>query len=93
MKPVKVTIARIRMAVGTMACESVREAEAIVLKIIDMQIVTRKVTKRKKKKAPGSLRRLVMKYNVRLKKMALRILYGKSQSIDATASADGWYSA
>ena len=47
----------------------------------------------KKKKGPASRRRLVMKYSVVLKTMVFMILYGMSQSIDATASADGWYSA
>lgn len=70
----KVTNARMSRAAGTIACESVRDAEAIVLKIMDMQSVTRNVMKRKKKKGPGSRRRLVMKYSVRLYVKAFRIL-------------------
>ena len=78
------------MAAGTMAPASERDAEAMVRKIIDMVKTVKKLIRRKKKKAPGSRRRFVMKYRVRLKTMAFPILYGKSQSIDATASADGW---
>ena len=40
--------------------------------------------------SPASRRRLVMKYRVTLKTTELMILYGRSVSILANASADGW---
>jgi len=49
--------------------------------------------KTKKKNAPGSRRRFVMKYTVRLKMMVFPILYGKSVSMLANASADEWQKA
>ena len=55
-----------------------------------MTNVRTKEISRKKKNADGVRRRLVRKYRVRLKTMALQILYGMSVSIDAKASADGW---
>jgi hypothetical protein len=76
-------------AAGTMACESVRVVEAIVLKIMDMANTVEKAMRMKKKKAPGSRRNPVMKYSVRLKTMVLAILYGKSHNMEAMASADG----
>jgi len=76
-------------AAGTMACERVRDALAIVRNIIDMVMTVTKEISRKKKKAPASRRRFVMKYSVTLKTMQFMILYGMSQSMDATASADG----
>jgi len=77
------------MAAGASACESVRETEAMVRNIIDMHKVRENVISRKKKKAPGSLRRFVKKYSVKLKTIELLILYGMSVSILAKASADG----
>lgn len=87
--PVKMTIARIRIAAGANACDNVRETEAIVRKSIDMVKVMKKVISRKKKNAPGVLRRPVMKYSVRLKMMEFPILYGMSVSMLAKASAEG----
>ena len=63
-----------RIAAGTMACESVRDAEAMVRKIIDMARTVVKVISRKKKKAPGSRRRFVMKYNTTLNAIAFMTL-------------------
>jgi hypothetical protein len=63
--------------------------DAMVLKNMDMVKVIVNEIRTKKKKAPGSLRRWVIKYSTRLKKMALRILYGMSVSIEAKASQDG----
>ncbi len=73
-KPVKMTRIRIRMAAGTIAWDSVRDEEAIVLKIIDMVMTVKKVNRRKKKNAPGVRLRFVMKYNVKFEMSALRIL-------------------
>lgn len=87
------TSARIRIAAGAIAPASVRDKDAMVRKNMDMVKVQKKDMSRKKKNAPGSRLRLVMKYSVRLKMIALAILYGMSVSIDAMASADGWYSA
>lgn len=83
-------MARIRIAAGAIACDRVRETEAMVRNNIDITIVNMKDIKRKKKKFPGFRFRLTMKYSVRLKMMALQILYGISVSIEATASHDGW---
>lgn len=80
-------------AEGTSAWNSVREAEPMKRNIIDMTMTVAKLMSRKKKKAPGSLRRFVMKYSVRLKMMLFAILYGISQIMEAAASADGWYKA
>jgi hypothetical protein len=92
-KPVYMIIARIKTAAGAIAWERVRDTEAIVRNNIDMTKVNMKDIKTKKKKFPGCRFKLTMKYSVRLKTMALHILYGRSVSIDATASHDGWYSA
>jgi len=88
-KPVKITIARIRIAAGAMAPGRVRDVDATKRNTIDMTMVVEKATNTKKKNAPGSRRRLVIKYNVKLKKSALRILYGMSVNILAKASALG----
>lgn len=77
------------MAAGTIACDSVRDEDAIVRNIIDMAKVARKQTSKKKKNAPGSRRRFVMKYNTRLNVQVFNTLYGKSTNIEATASAEG----
>jgi hypothetical protein len=50
-----------RIAAGTKAWNKVREAEAIVRKIIDMTMTVVKLMSKKKKKAPGSRRRFVKK--------------------------------
>ena len=78
---------------GAKACASVRELAAIVLKSIAITIVIRNVVKTKKKKPPASRRKLVMKYSGTLNVTAFRILYGISVSIEANASAEGWYNA
>ncbi len=49
------------MAAGTMACDKVRDALAMVRKIMDIASTVANEMSRKKKKAPGSRRRLVMK--------------------------------
>ena len=68
------TMPRIKTAAGAIACDKVLLTEAIVLNSIDMTRVNIKEISRKKKKFPGCLLRFVMKYNVMLKVMALRIL-------------------
>lgn len=70
------TIARMMIAEGAKACSKARETEAIVRNINDITIVVEYDIRTKKKKAPGSRRRLVMKYMTRLKVIALRITYG-----------------
>jgi hypothetical protein len=60
-KPVNMTKARIRIAAGTMACDIVRDAEASDRKIPDMTRTVKKDVNRKKKNAPGSRLRFVMK--------------------------------
>ena len=72
--PVYITIASITTDVGAIACASDFVTDATVRKSMDITKVMVKDTKRKKKKASGSLRRLVKKYNGTLKVMALRIL-------------------
>ena len=83
------TIAKIKIAAGAKACESVRETDAMVRKSIDMVNVKKKEISKKKKNGPGSLRRLARKYSGRLKQMALRTLYGMSVNMEAKASAEG----
>lgn len=78
-----------RIAAGTRAWNRVREAEPMVRKIMDMTMTVAKLMSQKKKKAPGSRRRLVIKYSVTLKMIEFIILYGRSQSIEEIASADG----
>jgi hypothetical protein len=56
---------------------------------MDIVNVNVKEMRRKKKKAPGSRRRFVMKYTVIFVVREFKILYGMSVSIDATASQDG----
>ena len=85
----KMTVARIKSAAGAMACESVRETEAIVRKNMLIVRTIMKEMNQKKKNAPGVRRRLTMKYKVMLNTMEFMILYGMSVSIEATASADG----
>ena len=83
------TSANMKTLAGGMACESVRVAEAIVRKIMDMVIVQVKANNWYKKKGPTSRRRLDMKYNVRLTASEVMILAGRSQIILATASENG----
>ena len=90
MKPVYTTRARIKTAAGAIACERLRDREAILRKTMDMVSTHMKLNRKKTKKWPASRRRLVIKYRTRLKKMAVMILLGKSQIIEATASAKGW---
>jgi hypothetical protein len=78
-----------KIAAGAMACDKLREREAIERKTIDIVRTHMKLNKKKTKKAPTSLRRFVIKYMTRLKKIAVTILLGKSQIIEATASAKG----
>lgn len=59
---------------GANACANVRELAAMVLKTMDMTIVMRNVVKTKKKKAPASRRKFVMKYKGTLNVKAFRIL-------------------
>ena len=68
------TIARIKTAAGAMAWERVLETEAMVRNNIDMTKVNMNEISRKKKKLPGFRLRLVMKYSVILKMIALEIL-------------------
>lgn len=72
--PVKMIIARMKTAEGANACARVRETEAMVRKNMDMANVRKNVIKTKKKNAPGSLRRPVMKYRAKLKVMEFPIL-------------------
>jgi hypothetical protein len=89
-KPVKIMMARMKIAAGAIACASDLETEPMNLKNMDMTTVVKNEIRTKKKKAPASRRRFVMKYNTTLNTIALAILYGTSTSILAKASADGW---
>ena len=84
------TIARIKTAAGAIAWDKVRETEAIVRKSMDMTRVNVNDIRIKKKKFPGCRFKLTMKYRIKLKVMALVILYGMSVNIEAMASQDGW---
>ena len=55
------TIARIRTAVGAMACASVRDTDAIVRNNIDMAISRMNEMRKKKKNAPGVRLRFIIK--------------------------------
>jgi hypothetical protein len=57
-------------------------------KVIVMKI--RKASNKKKKKWPGVLRRLLMKYKVRFIETVWAALNGKSHSIVPKASEEGW---
>jgi hypothetical protein len=83
------TKARMKIAAGAIACDSVLDSAAIDRKYIDIVKVHTSVNKKKTKKCPGVLRRFVMKYSVKSNTMVVPILLGKSQSIEATASANG----
>jgi hypothetical protein len=63
--------------------------EAIVLKIFDMVSVIVNENKKNVKNAPGSLRKLAMKYSVRLNDIAMMILDGRLHIIEAIASVNG----
>lgn len=88
-KPVYMIKPRTSKAAGTIACDIVRDTDAIVRNRLDVTIVPRKETKRKKNRGPASRRRFAMRYSVRLKHSVLTTLYGMSVSMLATASADG----
>ncbi len=87
------TIARIKTAAGAIACDKVRETEAMVRNSIDMTKVSVNEIRMKKKKFPGWRFKLTMKYRIKLNVMAFVILYGMSVNIEAMASQDGWYRA
>lgn len=89
-KPVYIVSARIKSDEGIMACDKVREKDAMLRKTIDIVNVIVNPNKKKMKKGPTSLRRFVMKYRARLKVIAVVILHGRSHTIDAKASALGW---
>lgn len=57
---------------------------------MDMVKVVTIEKSQKMKNGPGSRRRLDKKYRGRLNVTELVILYGRSQSMDAMASAKGW---
>jgi hypothetical protein len=59
---------------GTMAPANDRDNDAMVRKIMDMVRTVKNEIRRKKKKAPGSRFRFVMKYRTMLKTIALRTL-------------------
>lgn len=88
--PVYMIRPRTSNAAGTIACDMVRETDAIVRNRLDVTIVLRKATRRKKNMGPASRRRFAMRYRVRLKQNVLSTLYGMSVNMLATASADGW---
>lgn len=73
-KPVYIIIPSIIIAAGARACGKDRETDAIVLNIIDITNKAKNDINRKKKNAPGSRRRLVMKYSTMLKRIALSTL-------------------
>lgn len=68
---------------------SVRELAPKVRKTMDSDTVIENEKSRNTKNAPGSRRRLDMKYKTKLKKSALQTLNGMSHNVDATASAKG----
>jgi hypothetical protein len=55
------TRAKINPAAGVRACTNVRESAASDRKNMDMERVAKKLTKKKKKKLPGSRLKLVIK--------------------------------
>lgn len=78
------------MAAGAMACDSVRETEAIVRNSMLITKVVMKLMNMKKKKAPTSRLRSTMKYSVMLKMMAFMILYGISyQDVSSDLRREG----
>jgi hypothetical protein len=62
----------------------------MVLNTMERDRVMQKENSRKVKKAPGVLRRFVMKYKTTLNEMLLAILNGKSTIALAAASVKGW---
>lgn len=73
-KPEYIRSDAMTMDPGARAWAKVREVAAIVLKTMDMTIVTRNEVSIKKKKCPVSLRRFAMKYKGMLKVKVFRIL-------------------
>lgn len=65
----------------------------MVRKTMESDRVMQKENVRKVKKAPGVLRKLVMKYNTKLNEMLLQTLKGKSTIALAAASVNGWQKA
>lgn len=88
--PVYVINARMVIVDGNNEDAKVRELAPKLRKTMDNDTVIENENSKKIKNAPGSLRRLDMKYSTRLKKMELQTLKGMSQRVDATASASGW---
>ena len=88
-KPVYTTKAKMKIAAGGMAWWRDLLTAAIVLKMLLMTSVVVKENKKKMKNAPGSRRRLVMKYSVKLNDKAVKILAGISQIMEETASENG----
>jgi hypothetical protein len=74
---------------GASACsiDLVNDANHLKNMLIDNNI--EKAMSKKKKKGPGSRRRLDMKYKVEFTTIEFAILYGSSMIIEATASALG----
>lgn len=68
------TMARIKIAAGANAWLRVLETDAIVRKSMLMTKVRKNEMSRKKKKAPGSRLKFVMKYSTRLKIIVFKIL-------------------
>jgi hypothetical protein len=98
-KPVYITNARLNTDAGAIACPvsegivslkeefctcaKVRERAAIDRKYIDMVSVHADVKTKKTKKCPGVRLKFVMKYSARPEPVPVRILLGRSQSIEA----------
>jgi len=78
------------IAAGAIACAKVLDSAAIHRKNMDMVRVHTNVNNKNVKKASGVRRRFVKKYKTKSKVMVVKILFGKSHNIDATASAKGW---
>lgn len=71
----------------------VRDAWPIVRRIIDMVNVQVNPNSKNINTGPVSRRKFVMKYSGILKAIDERILLGRSQMIEDTASENGWYKA
>ena len=84
---------RINIAEGANASASVRDTAAIVRKTLDIVNVAKNENKTNMKNAPGSRRKLLMKYSVKLNNMATRTFNGKPHIMEDRASATGWYRA
>ena len=74
---------------GTIDCCNVRLIDPMALQNIDIAIKTVKQTKRYVKKAAGSRRRLVIKYETRLNNTVVANFEGMSHSMAEMHSADG----